>query len=71
MRNTVMPYIHLNQNNPKKKLMNIIVKNVTPSFKMQANYEDIERKTIDERCHNCGPSDPLKNASHLFICDLQ
>ena len=59
-----MPHIHLNQNNPKKKVMNIIVKNVTPSLKMQANYEDTERATIDEGCHSCDPSDPLKNASH-------
>ena len=67
MRNIKLPYIHLNQNNPKKKLMNSVLKNVTQSLKMQVNYEDIERAMIDEICHNCDPSDPLKNVIIYFI----
>jgi hypothetical protein len=44
----------------------------------ELNIEEIivkEKNSFDEerceRCHNSDRSDPLKNASHLFIHDLQ
>ena len=63
-------FIHLNENNQKRKSMNISVKNVTPHPRMQSIKEDIERATIVD-VHTCDLCDPQKNHnnfSFFVIC---
>ena len=63
-------FIHLNENNQKRKIMNISVKNATPHSRMQSIKEDIERATIVD-VHTCDLCDSQKNHNNFFLCDLQ